>query len=136
MPRDPFRNGLVRRRHNRIDHGSGSVKAVIQLLMVVGGTRRNPTTCNQEHRKQLFHIQPPWFPRLIGVLTIFHKLHVATIASMQVMERRQSECGTKFGSFGWTGRFGVESANPECLPIYNFRLGDDTDTTHDASPKR
>jgi hypothetical protein len=57
--------------------------------MVVGGTRRNPTTCNQHHCEQLFHIQPPWFPRLVGVLSNF-KLQIATFASMQVIERRQS----------------------------------------------
>jgi hypothetical protein len=91
MPRDPFGNGLVRHRHNRVNHVSGSVQASIQFLLVVGGTRRNPTTCNQQHHKQLFHIQPPWFPRLIGVLTIFKKLQTATFASMQVIERRQRE---------------------------------------------
>jgi hypothetical protein len=40
MARDPIGNGLVRHRHNRVDHVPGGVETAIQPIPIVaGGTR-------------------------------------------------------------------------------------------------
>jgi hypothetical protein len=60
MARDSIGNGLVRHRHNGIDHVPGGVQAAIQPVMVLC-TRRNATSAsgNQQHRKKLLHFQSP-----------------------------------------------------------------------------